>query len=180
LKAFCVADHTSAQKILRVSVSFLLILALMDMFLHGVFVVRGQDYASWSVEEADLAVRQAFNATLDAERAGANVSDLILKLNEAGNALVEAEDSLKAGNSSAAINNASLCVGIADEVNSNAATLKVSASAEARTVSWEILTFSLVSIVVFCVALVLVWGWFKRRVAKRTLSMKPEVASDEA
>jgi hypothetical protein len=157
-----------------------LVLALVGLFSHGVFVVRGADEASSSVGEADVAVRQAFNATLDAERAGANVSGLILRLNKAGDALREAENALRDGNSSEAAGEAGQCIGIAESVRSDADVLKASALDEAQTVFWTSLTFSVVSIAAFAVILVLVWRWFKRRYTRKVLGMKPEVASNEA
>jgi hypothetical protein len=166
--------------VLRVFVYFLLLIAVLGLFSRGVFVVRAADEASSSVEAADAAVRQAFNATLDAERAGANVSGLIVRLNEAGYGLGEAENALREGNASAAAGNASLCIAIADSVGSDADALRASALAEARTVFWMSLAFSVVSIAVFAVALVLVWGWFRRKYAAKVLGLKPEGASDEA
>ena len=83
---------------------------------YGSPCAKGADDASGSVENADAAVRQAFNATLDAERAGANVSGLIVRLNEAGAVLVEAEIALGNGNSSEAASKAGQCVGIAESV----------------------------------------------------------------
>ncbi|PIU58582.1 hypothetical protein COS86_08740, partial [Candidatus Bathyarchaeota archaeon CG07_land_8_20_14_0_80_47_9] len=59
------------KRVLRVSVSFLLVIALVGLFSRYVFVARGADEASSSVGEADVAVRHAFDATLEAERAGA-------------------------------------------------------------------------------------------------------------
>jgi hypothetical protein len=168
------------KRVLRGSVSFLLVLVLAGLFSHGVFVVRGADEASSSVGEADVAVRRAFNATLDAERAGANVSGLILRLNEAGGILVEAEMALGKGNSSEAAGKAVQCIGIAESVKGDAVVLKASALDEARTVFWASLTFSVVGIAVFVAVLVLVWRWFKRGHVEKMLGMKPEVAHDEA
>ena len=166
------------KRVLRVSVSFLLVLVLAGLFSHGVFVVRGADEASSSVGEADVAVRQAFNATLDAERAGANVSGLILRLNEAGTILGEAEIALGNGNSSEAAGKAGQCIGIAESVKGDADVLKASALDEAQTVFWTSLTFSVVSIAAFAVVLVLVWRRFKGGYVRKMLGMKPEVASD--
>jgi len=168
------------KRVLRVSVSFLLVIALVGLFSHGVFVVCGADEASSSVGEADVAVRRAFNATLDAERAGANVSGLILRLNEAGGILAEAEMALGNGNSSEAFSKAVQCVGIAQSVKSEADVLKASALDGARTVFWTFLTFSVAGIVVFVVVLMLVWRWFKRGYVGKMLSMKPEVTTGEA
>jgi len=168
------------KRVLRASVSFLLVLALAGLFSHGVFVVCGADEASTSVGDADVAVRQAFNATLDAERAGANVSGLILRLNEAGRILTEAEIALGNGNSSEAASKAVQCIGIAESVKSDADVLKASALDGARTVFWMSLTFSVVGIAVFVVVLMLVWRWFKGGYVRKMLGMKPEVAHDEA
>jgi hypothetical protein len=168
------------KRVLRVSVSFLLVLVLAGLFSHGVFVVRGVDEASSSVGEADVAVRRAFNAILDAERAGANVSGLIVRLNEAGSVLAEAEIALGNGNSSEATSKAGQCTGIAESVKSDADFLKASALDEAQTVFWASLTFSVVGIPVFVAVLEFVWRRFKRGHVEKMLGMKPEVAADEA
>jgi hypothetical protein len=138
------------------------------------------DDASGSVWEADVAVRQAFGATLEAERAGANVSGLIFRLNEAGGILGEAEIALGDGNSSEATKKAGQCVEIAQSVKSDADVLKASALDEAQTVFWLSLFFSAAGIAVFAIVLVLVWRWFRRGHVDKMLSMKPEVANNEA
>ena len=166
--------------VLRICGILLLILVLAGLFARDVFVVRGADEASPSLADADAAVRRAFNATLNAERAGANVSNLILRLNEAGGILAEAEIALGNGSSSEATSDASQCVGIAQSVQSDADALKASALDEAQTLLWTYLTFSVVGVAVFVVVLVLVWRRFKRGYVGNTLSMKPEVAHDEA
>jgi hypothetical protein len=168
------------KQVLRVSVSFSLVLALASLFSHSVLVVRGADTTPSSIEQADVAVRRAFNATLDAEAAGANVSGLILRLNEAGEALGEAENALRDGDSNAAAGNASLCIGIAESVKSDADVLKALALEKAQMVFWTSLTFSVASVAVFVVVLMLVWRWFKHGYVGKMLGMKPEVTTDEA
>jgi hypothetical protein len=168
------------KRVLRVSGILLLVLVLAGLFSRDVFVVRGADETSPSVADADVAVRQAFNATLNAERTGANVSSLILRLNEAGGILVEAEIALGNGSSSEAASDATQCVGIAQSVKSDADALKASALDEAQTLLWTYLTFSVVGVAVFVVVLVLVWRRFKRGYVGNTLGMRPEVAHDEA
>jgi len=158
----------------------LLVLMVAGLLSFGPLCVRGTGDASASVGEADVAVRQAFNATLDAERAGANVSGLILRLNEAGGILVEAEMALGKGNSSEAFSKAGQCVGIAESVRSDADALRVSALDEAQTVFWTYLTFSVAGIAAFVVVLALVWRRFKRGYVRKVLGMRPEVAHDEA
>jgi hypothetical protein len=166
------------KRVLRASVSFLLVLVLAGLFSHGVFVVRGVDGASSSVGEADVAVRRAFNATLDAERAGANVSGLILRLNEAGELLAEAEIADKIGRFSEAVSKAEQCSVLADGVMDEAITLKGEVLAGAQISFWQDLTVTIMGSAVFLVAMFFVWGWFKRAYAEKLLRMKPEVASD--
>ncbi|MCJ7424787.1 hypothetical protein MUP01_11045 [Candidatus Bathyarchaeota archaeon] len=168
------------RRCLRASAWLLLVLMVAGLLSYGSPCAKGADDASGSVGNADVAVRLAFDATLDAERAGANVSSLIVRLNEAGEALAEAEIALGDGNSSEAFSKAAQCVGIAESVKSDAEVLRVSALDEAQTEFWTYLVFSVVGVAVFVVALVLVWHWFKRGYFKKVLGMRPEVAHDEA
>ena len=165
---------------LRVSAWLLLVLMVAGLLSHGSLCAKGADDASQSVGNADAAVRVAFNATLDAERAGANVSGLIVRLNEAGEALTEAEIALGNGNSSEAFSKAGQCVEIAESVRSDAEVLRASALDEAQTVFWAYLVFSVVGVVVFVVVLALVWRRFKRSHVGKVFGMRPEVARDEA
>jgi len=158
----------------------LLVLVVAGLLSYLPLYVKATDEASVNVQEADVAVRQAFNATLDAERAGANVSNLIMSLNAAGDYLAEAENALRIGDSSAAASNASICMEIATSVQSDANALKASTLNEAHSAFWTDLTFSVVSIAVFVVVLMLVWRWFKRGHVEKMLGMKPEVPDDEA
>jgi hypothetical protein len=145
----------------------------------GPLCVRGTGDASASVGEADVAVRQAFNATLDAERAGANVSGLILRLNEAGTILGQAEIALSNGNSSEAASKAGQCVTIADGVKSDAVALKASALDGAQTTFWRYLAFSVVGVAVFVVVLAVVWRRFRRGYVGKVLGARPRVVSNE-
>ena len=158
----------------------LMVLMIAGLLAKGPVQVRGADEASSSVAEADAAIRQAFNATLDAERAGANISGLILRLNEAGSILGEAEIALEYGNSTEAVSEAYECIGIAQSVSSDADVLKTSALSEAKAGLQEYLVFSLAGVAVFVVDLVVVWMWFKSRYVRKMWGRKPEVARDEA
>jgi hypothetical protein len=168
------------KRVLKVSLCFLLVSVLTGLFLRGCFVVRGVDDAASSVANADAAVRQAFNATLNAERAGANVSDLLVRLNDAGAVLGEAEVALRNGNMSDAAGKASQCISMAQSVASDAGALRTWALDGARTWWWAYLTFSVVGISVFVVVLAVVWRRFKRGYVVNVLGMKPEVKSNEA
>lgn len=168
------------KRFLKVSACFLLAFALADLFFHGDLIVRGADDAISSVANADDAVRQAFNAALDAEKAGANVSGLLVRLDEAGSVLGEAEIAFRNGNLSEAAGKANQCIGIAQSIVSAASVSKTSALDNARTMFWTYLTFSVVSIAVFIVVLALGLRRFRRGYIERMSGMKPEVTSGEA
>jgi hypothetical protein len=147
------------------------------LFSCVVLSVRGSDDVSSSVGDADVAVHRAFNATLSAEEAGANVSGLLGRLNDAGALLGEAETAFSDGNLSEASSYASRCISIAQGVQSDADNLRASALDDAHVVFWEFLVFSSVSVAVFVVVLVLVWRRFKAGYDKNVLGMKPEVVT---
>jgi hypothetical protein len=162
------------------SVSVLVLLALLGLFSSTIFVVGGAGEASSTMSNANGAVRVAFNAVLEAERAGANVSDLIARLDKAARLLDEAEVALNRGNLGEASNMAGQCIGIAENVKVDADVLKASALDEAQSVFWMSFPLSAVSIAAFIVVLVLVWLWFKRRYTRKVSGTKPEVTIDEA
>jgi hypothetical protein len=142
------------------------------------FYVSASDEASSAIGEADNALRMAFEAVLEAERAGVNVSDLIVKLDEASGLLAEAENAYRVGNFSEAISKADKCSMLADGVVGEALSLKSSALADAQKAVLQTLTFSWVGDAAFLTVLFFVWGWFKRAYAEKLMRMKPEVASN--
>lgn len=161
-------------------IGLLLALAVVGLFLWGPLGFSVARADSSDVADADAAVRSAFNAALQAEKAGANVSGLLARLDQAGLLLTEAEIASASGNSTDAISKAGQCIGIAESVESDAIALKASASKAGQSVFWSYLTFSAVSGVVFVIVLGLVWWRFKRGYAGKLLGMKPEVAHGEA
>lgn len=78
----------------------LVLLAVLLMFFvtsRCVFAVNGVE-AEAAITEAESEIVECYGAVAEAERAGANVSDLIVKLDEAGGLLAEAENAYKVGN----------------------------------------------------------------------------------
>lgn len=137
----------------------------------------GSGEAGLAVSDADGALRGAFVHVSGAEGAGANVSGLMGRLNEAGDALAGARAALEMENYGDAVSRADLCKSLASGVVGDADVLKADALA-AKLSWWITVSFSVVGSVVFVVVLFLVWGWFKRVYAEKLLKMKPEVASD--
>ena len=132
-----------------------------------------------SIETANLSINQAFTSVLAAEKAGANVTPLLTELNTAGELLAEAQNAYSSGNLSNVASKAENARIIADQVNSDALTLRDVSLVESQNNFWLTLTFSVVGAVVFGIALLLVWRRFKRGYMKKLLSLKPEVVDNE-
>ena len=137
----------------------------------------GSGEADLAVSDADGALRGAFVHVSGAEGAGANVSGLMGRLNEAGDALASARAALEMENYNDAVSRAGVCKSLVSGVVGDADALKADALAT-KSSWWITVSFSVVGSVVFVVVLFLVWGWFKRVYAEKLLKMKPEVASD--
>jgi hypothetical protein len=156
-----------------------LVLVIVGLLAHASTYAKATDEGTFSIGDADAAIRLAFNATLNAETAGANVSGLIVRLNEAGDLLTDAEIANSTGNLTEAESLAGQCIGIAESVTDAAKTLQSSTLAEAGSVFKDSLAFSLVSIGMFVFVLMLFWRRFRRDYVTRMLRTKPEVESDE-
>ena len=159
---------------------FILIAVANVAFLGTLQLADAQaDQATLKIQTANAAVNQAFNAVLDAEKAGANVDTLLNQLNHAATLLANAENAYRAGNFSASISNSDAALPIAKEVFLAAQNQKQATLALNETWFW----FNLFSTVLFSAILVLVlliiWRWLKRSYIKRIYESKPEVVTHE-
>jgi hypothetical protein len=134
----------------------------------------GSGEADLAVSDADAALRAAFVHVSDAEKAGANVSGLMGRLNEAGDALASARAALEMGNYSDAVSRADLCKSLVSGVVGDADALKSDAVATASG-WWITVSFSVVGSAVFVAVLFLVWRWFRRFYAAKLLESRLEV-----
>ena len=127
---------------------------------------------------ANIDLGQAFNAVLDAEKAGANVTELLSKLNTAGDLLAGAQNVLNSGNSVNITSNLENVRLIADQVNVDAVNLRNVSLVNSQNFHWLILTFSVMGAVVFVFFLLVVWRRFKRGSIRKLLETKPEVVEN--
>jgi len=128
-----------------------------------------------TIETAETDVRDAFIVVLDAEKAGANITHLMSRLQDAGNLLVEAENYYLNGDINQSTVLAALVRSEAYEIAGEAASLESLAIVDSLNVFWLTLIFSMVGGLVFVLVLILVWFWFKARYMKKLLRAKPEV-----
>jgi len=156
-------------------------LGVVVVFLFSVLVdvhsVHGfsSDDAAAAVAEADSALRVTFVSVVDAERSGANVSELMGRLNDASSALTSAQAALRAGNYSEAVEYAGACKVLSDAVAGDAGVLK-SKAAEGwwPTVAYGVLGGYLVG-VVFLTVLLLAWHLFRKFYVRKLLDSRPKV-----
>jgi len=163
---------------MKLSVLVLLVFFVLCLMIRSSSCIDEGTEAYLAVVEADNVLKQAYAVVLDAEMAGANVSSLIARLNEAGGFLAEADMAYRNKDYVRASGKAKECVTKANGVFADASGLRVSALVDARRRFLNMLMLSITSAVVFVVGLVLVWIWFRRSYLRRLLKMKPEVVSD--
>jgi len=162
--------------------SFVFLLVLL-VFVSAVSVFEAsalsEDVAALAIEEAEGVMASAYEAVLKAEGAGANVSVLVTRLNDAGDDLAQAHVSYRVGDFEGAARFADLCREIGEGVRVEALGLRDLAVAEAgQRFRWT-MTGSIVGVVAIAFLSFLGWNVFKRRYYRRVLGMRPEVVTCE-
>jgi hypothetical protein len=153
------------------------ILILSICFLGLNTAIAQTNQADSKLQSANNSVNQAFNAVLDAQKAGANVTDLLSQLNTAANILAQAENSYRARDINGAIAKANSLLPITQEITNDAQVLKQSAIVNTQNNFWSTIIFSVVITVVFVLVLFFIWRWFKRNYMNRLSEVKPEVTN---
>lgn len=171
-------DDVSGLK--AAAVLFVLFALVSSVFVSCIKGSGVEDGALSAIESAELAVDSAYDAVLEAEGAGANVSGLLDELNEGAEALSKAYMSNRVGSFDDAIYFADLCYSLVGGIEAEANELRDAAIADR---SQRLLLTSFGSVLaVVCVFCGGFFGWrfFKSRYHRRVLKMKPEVASNES
>ena len=160
-------------------ISCILLVFVAYAFVFTAFAA-GESSAASAVAMAEADMVSAYEAVLEAEQVGADVSVLLVRLNDAGESLAEAEVAYRLGDFDESVRLADLCSVISQEVKSEAGELRVQAYGARYFDMWLKIAGSLVGVVV--VGLGGFWAWrvFKRRYYRRVLEMKPEVAKNES
>ena len=128
-----------------------------------------------TIDEAEQAIAIGFEAALDAEQAGANVSSLLVKLNEGTVLLSAARMALEDGDPDEASRLSGLSIEIGAQVESEALILRTEASNAAHSKFQLYLASSAVAIVIVLLATLFGYRLVKKRYSERLLKMKPEV-----
>jgi len=158
----------------------MLLVFASTLFVSFAFAEVGEREASSSLDNAERGVISAYKATLKAEEAGANVSGLLNRLNEAEALLAHARIAYRSGGFDEVVRYASLCTEIGERVKIDADELWGRAYGSRSMDFWLAMAGSVLGIFVVGLGSFLSWRRFKRRYLKRILRMKPEVSSDES
>jgi len=132
-----------------------------------------------AIEEAEATVSSAYRAVFEAEKAGANVLDLSVRLNNACDLLVRAKVLCDAGDFDDALRLTNPCIDIGKAVEGEAYSLRDLALMQGE---WNFrLTIVLSSVSIGLIVCFSCFGWrvFKRRYFRRILGLRPEVVSSE-
>lgn len=162
------------KKSLRTMLIVFMIAAIVSVYASN---VEAKDELS-GIETANAHINQAFANVLAAEKAGGNVTDLLLALNTAAEYLVAAENNYRNGNLANVNPNVDSAVIIANQVNSDALALREASLIKSQENFWFTLIFSIVGAIVFTLVLSFVWRRFKHSYMKKLLGMRPEVVED--
>jgi CHASE3 domain sensor protein len=159
------------------AVTLFVFLAFGSCIYSGHNVYAQTDQTASNLQAANTAVEQAFNAVSNAEKAGANVTGLLIQLNVAEGDLSQAENSYRAGDSNTAATQADNVLPIAQEVTAAAQNAKQTALVSGQNVFWSSIALTVIGAFVFVLALFMVWRRFKRRYIKSLSEAKLEVNS---
>jgi hypothetical protein len=155
----------------------ILVILVIGICLLNLFPAAAQiDQPASKLQAADIAINQAFGAVLDAEKTGANVTDLLAQINIAQSILAQAENSYRIGNINTAATQADGILPIAQKIANDAQNAKQTAIVSNQNAFWSTITLTIVGVLVFVLVLFLVWRRFKRNYIEHLSEAKPEVA----
>ena len=164
----------ATKSFVKLAVSVIIVfLALASTFSYSAHAYTS-DEATSKIAEADSKILQAFSAVTDATEAGANVSSLALRLNEAGELWAEANVVFRIGDYDNATLLAEQSISLVDGVVQEAGSFKTMAESERLSrLGWAALLASVGLSLLFVVSL-FGWRFVKNRYFRGVLEMKPE------
>ena len=171
---FSVVAMQSAAKLRFLSATVLLF-ALSSTLMLSVSATGNQEVAASTISEAERSMAQAYEAVLDAERFGADVSGLLVRLNDAAALLSEARMVFDVGDFEEATRFAESTSKAVYAVVDDAELLEIEAKNAQVHRSWWLMVISALGVSVVVVASLLGYGFFKRRYYRRLSKMKPRV-----
>ncbi len=153
-----------ASSVLKFVFVFVLLFATASRFFVSVTVAQsGEDEAALALADAEGEVILAYQTVLEAEEAGANVSGLLVRLNESGVFLARARMVFRLGDFDETISFAASSGSIGIEVQVEAVGLKNSALSEGIQRKMFTMTASVLGIALIALGSFWVWRLLKKR-----------------
>jgi hypothetical protein len=152
-----------------------LLFALSSTLMLSVSATGNQEVAASTISEAEESMARAYEAVLDAERVGADISGLLVRLNDAAALLSNAHMAFDVEDFEEATRFAESTSEVGYEVVDEAELLEIEANNAQVDKSWLFLVTSALGVSVVLVASLLGYEYFKRRYYQRLSKMKPRV-----
>jgi len=166
---------------LKFSLVLLMFLVLASQFfVFETFADVSENVAASALTDAEGVVVSAYQAVLKAEEAGADVSGLLVRLNEAGGFLARARMAYSLGDFEGAASFVNSRKNIGVDVENAAVELKDLALSERVQRMWFTMIGSVLGVVLIVFGSFCGWRVFKRRYYRRVWGTKPEAGSDES
>jgi len=159
---------------MRILLAVLIFFVLLPFGMIGVSLAVSESLAALRIDEAETVVNSAYVKVLEAEEKGADVSDLLVKLNSGARNISEAQMRFRSGDFDGSVYYAHLSVQSVEGVIEEAEQLKVLAGDQYREKSFQTVTTSFVAIVVIILGDIICWQLFKKRYFQKLLKMKSE------
>jgi len=158
---------------LRFLCATVLLFALSSALMPLVCASINKEVAAFAISEAEQSMAQAYEAVLDAERVGADISGLLVRLNDAAALLSNAHMAFEVEDFEEATGFAELASEVGYEVVDEAELLEIEANNAQVDKSWLFLVTSALGVSTVLVASLLGYEFFKRRYYGRLSKMKP-------
>lgn len=130
--------------------------------------------------KAEVAAGSAYRSVVEAETAGANVADLLLRLNDSLSMLAKAQVQYRVGNLDQALSLANQCSDSLNGIEAEGGMMRekaISNGSRRILISVSLSASAVAAVLVSCF-----FGWvlFKRRFLRKVMGMKPEVQARES
>lgn len=156
------------ERLTAKSASILLVLLIIlvlsvSIFMSEIFASNSEDTTTTNIERAENALVSAYQAVLEVEQVGADVSGLLTELNEAGEFLAEARMAYRLGDFDNATSSADMGRDIGEGVGVKAYELKNSEWRENIQRMWWTIMGSVLGVIMIASGSFWVWHFLKRR-----------------
>lgn len=175
--------HARYRLVIKSVHNLLFILIILYFFLSASFLFRFceavESEAALAIDVAEETVALAYQDVIEAERSGADVSNISIQLNEAARLLAQAKIYYRVKDYDQAINFATSCERSTDEVRNISIDLKISAEMNNIQRNKLKIIFTVIGVAFIISGSLLCWQIFKKHYIRQILKMKPEVESSE-